>query len=151
MSEPVARIQSIVFGGEHAHAYRYADGRFYPLPVGGAIMDAHNVSVPAVVIRADGASGVFSVAKVGLALCVNDIIRTAPECLLAIEFLIGGRVGVNASSEIQIVNERSVANLQMSAGRKAKKFLSLWFGADAGTLKQPIEIQTNGGVLGIRG
>jgi hypothetical protein len=70
---------------------------------------------------------------------------------LTIEFLIGGRVSVNGATAVEIVNERSVADFQTGAKRSIKKHLSLWMKADAKTLKQPLEIQTNGGVLGIRG
>lgn len=81
----------------------------------------------------------------------GDVLRTDDGTVAAIEFLIGGRVGVNSSSEVELVNERSVADGQVGAKRGVLKSGSMWLKADANTLKQPIEIQTNGGTIGIRG
>lgn len=81
---------------------------------------------------------------------VKDHYLTDPNTVAALEFLIGGRVGINHNTEIEIVNERSIAD-----GSPVKRVIlgsgSLWVKADAKTLKQPIEIQTNGGVMGIKG
>lgn len=81
---------------------------------------------------------------------VKDHYLTDPNMVAALEFLIGGRVGINSNTEIEIVNERSVRD-----GTPVKRVIlsngSLWVKADAKTLKQPLEIQTNGGVMGIKG
>lgn len=81
---------------------------------------------------------------------VKDHYLTDPNTLAALEFLIGGRVGINSNTEIEVVNERSVAD-----GAPVKRVIlssgSVWVKADGKTLKQPLEIQTNGGVMGIKG
>lgn len=81
---------------------------------------------------------------------IKDRYQTDPNTVAALEFLIGGRVGINCDTQIEIVNERSVAD-----GSAVKRVIlnngSLWVKADARALKQPIEIQTNGGVMGIKG
>lgn len=82
---------------------------------------------------------------------VQDHFRTDKNTLAALEFLIGGRVGVNQGTDVEIVNERSVAGGQLEVKRIVLKTGSMWVKADAKTLKQPIEIQTNGGTLGIKG
>lgn len=81
---------------------------------------------------------------------LKDHYLTDPNTVAALEFLIGGRVGINSSTEIEILNERSVSD-----GSAVKRVVlssgSLWVKADAKSLKQPLEIQTNGGVMGIKG
>ena len=75
---------------------------------------------------------------------LQDHFSTSGNTLAALEFLIGGRVGINQSTEVAVTTERSVQCLTLKKG-------SLWVKADAKTLKQPIEIQTNGGTMGIKG
>ena len=82
---------------------------------------------------------------------VRDRYITDSATIAALEFLIGGRVGINRDTTIEIVNERSVADSNLPVKRVILKNGSLWVKADAKTLKQPIEIQTNGGVMGIKG
>ncbi len=75
---------------------------------------------------------------------LDDHFVTDGNTLAALEFLIGGRVGINQSTDVEVVSDRSVQRMVLKQG-------SLWVKADARTLKQPLEIQTNGGVMGIRG
>jgi len=82
---------------------------------------------------------------------VRDRYLTDGATMAALEFLIGGRVGINRDTTIEIINERSVADSNLSVKRIILKNGSIWVKADAKTLKQPIEIQTNGGVMGIKG
>lgn len=82
---------------------------------------------------------------------VRDHYITDANTVAALEFLIGGRVGINKNTDIEIVNERSVADGKTQVKRVVLKSGGLWVKADAKTLKQPLEIQTNGGVMGIKG
>lgn len=82
---------------------------------------------------------------------LKDHFSTDQNTLAALEFLIGGRVGINKGTEIEIVNEKSVADANVEVKRVILKNGSLWVKADARQLKQPLEIQTNGGTLGIKG
>lgn len=82
---------------------------------------------------------------------VLDRFTTDKNTLASLEFLIGGRVAINKDTEIEVVNERSVADGKTDVTRILLKNGSLWVNADAKSLKQPLEIQTNGGVMGIRG
>lgn len=82
---------------------------------------------------------------------VQDHFVTNPNTLAALEFLIGGRVGINQSTDVEILSERSVGDSQLPVKRMVLKNGSVWVKADAKTLKQPLEIQTNGGTMGIRG
>ncbi len=77
----------------------------------------------------------------------GDVIGTDGNTVMALEFALGGRVGVNKSSEIEITTERSVNSTTTDALKISKG--GLW--AKCGALKEPLEIQTNGGVIGIKG
>ena len=85
----------------------------------------------------------------GMPVWIGDQIITDKNTVLAIEFIIGGRVGINIDSWVTIVSERSVADSTISVKkiilRKAGMF------AKMARLKEPLEIQTNGGVIGIKG
>ncbi len=87
----------------------------------------------------------------GFLLGEGDQIRTDADTLAALEFTIGGKVGINRNSSVEVVNERSVADSEFSLKRAAARNAALWLDADAKTLKQPLEIQTNGGVFAIKG
>lgn len=82
---------------------------------------------------------------------VKDRYITDATTVATLEFLIGGRVGINKNTEIEVINERSVADKNTPVKRFVLKKGAMLIKADAGTLKQPIEIQTNGGVMGIKG
>lgn len=81
----------------------------------------------------------------------GDVATTGDNTVLALEFLIGGRVGVNRSSSVELVNERSVSNAGQTGPRAKLTSGSAWVKPASQTLKQPLEIQTNGGIMGIRG
>lgn len=150
MSDPVARIMSIK--GRVANAFispqssRFTPGKFHtpaPFIAGGTEV---GFRVPAVVARGHS----VAVGQVNMSLQVGDFIRTDPDWLVLIEFFIGGRVGINGGTVIQVVDERSVQEEQ-TALESIVKTGKLWFSASAWKLKQPLEIQTNGGTMGIRG
>ena len=71
---------------------------------------------------------------------------------MTIEFIIGGRVGINTNTAVEMINERAVA-VRLNNVKAIKKALvknvGLWVKADI--LREPLEIETNGGVMGIRG
>lgn len=83
-------------------------------------------------------------------LQVGDKLRTDDNTVAAIEFVIGGRVGINKSSVIEVVSDSSVKE-----GGKAtlKRILIRQGGMWAKMAKRndPLEIQTNGGIIGIKG
>jgi hypothetical protein len=85
----------------------------------------------------------------GMPVWIGDQIITDNNTLVAIEFIIGGRVGINKDSWVTIVSERSVADttidLKKIILRKAGMLARMY------RLKEPLEIQTNGGVFGIKG
>ena len=115
--------------------------------------------------------GKWQTAPKDFTLRIGDKLRTGPDTIAAFEFLIGGRMSLNAEVEVTITSDRGVKETVSAkehlrrgvnlGGRIAKTAaLSLLLGGapipladDAYTraMKTPIEIQTNGGVLGIRG
>jgi len=76
----------------------------------------------------------------------GDIVSTDSETVLAFEFAAGGRVGVNTEATIKVLNERTAVDvsgqIHLSKGNLWKK---------CGKLKEPLEIQTNGGIMGAKG
>lgn len=89
--------------------------------------------------------------RIGMKVRIGDEIRTDRNSFAAVEFALGGRACVNLGSAIKIRTERSADTL----GRPPLWVLQLkhgniW-GSANGPLKDPIEIQTNGGVMGIKG
>lgn len=82
---------------------------------------------------------------------IKDHYITDQNTVAALEFLIGGRVGINKNTDIEIVNERSVADGKTPVKRVILKNGALWVKADSAKMKERMEIQTNGGVMGIKG
>lgn len=103
--------------------------------------------VAAVVVRGD----TLAIAQNNMPLFIGDFFRTSPDTLATLEFLIGGRVSVGKSMMIEVVSERSVADKDDGSPRPGVQSTSLWTKWHAEALKQPLEIQTNGGTLGIKG
>lgn len=85
----------------------------------------------------------------GMPVWIGDQIITDKNTVLAIEFIIGGRVGINIDSWVTIVSERSVADSTISVKKIILRKAGMW--AKMARLKEPLEIQTNGGVYGIKG
>jgi len=81
----------------------------------------------------------------------KDHFITDANTVAALEFLIGGKVSINKNTDIIVVDEKSVADGKTSVKRVILKSGAMWVKADAKTLKQPMEIQTSGGVMGIKG
>jgi hypothetical protein len=82
-------------------------------------------------------------------LRVGDRVRTGLRTIAALEFFIGGRVGISVDTTVEVVGERQVTAVDMSLSRRAKTTWVLLTGGNR--LKQPLEIQTSGGILGTRG
>ena len=94
-----------------------------------------------------GRTGSLERLHVGDALREGDIVTTGPDTVLAFELTAGGRVGVNVGSTVELLNPREVTDPNAPAFRLSKG--GMW--AKCGDLKEPLEIQTNGGVMGIKG
>jgi hypothetical protein len=139
----IAQIRTI--GATIPFSSVYAPGVFYPLRAAPNGADGDSIRVPVVVLRGDK----FAVGAVGMEVCVGDQIRTDPETVAAIEFVIGGRVGINRASSVIIDTERSVKDGTVDWQRIIMRKLGMW--AKTAKLKEPLEIQTNGGVMGIKG
>jgi len=85
----------------------------------------------------------------GQHLYVGDELRSDSDTVAAAEFALGGRVGVNRNSDIQIADESSVKE----AGKPQTKRILIHPGgmwAKVAKHSDPLEIQTNGGVMGIK-
>jgi hypothetical protein len=80
-------------------------------------------------------------------LLLGDIVVTGAGVVCGIEFLIGGRVGMSPQSAIVVQTERSVRDIS-GEPRVVLRKGGTW--AKSVNLKEPLEIQTNGGILGIK-
>jgi hypothetical protein len=76
----------------------------------------------------------------------GDIVSTNPNTVLAFEFATGGRVGVSTEATIKVVNERTIVDVR---GPINLTKANLW--TKCAKLKEPLEIQTNGGIMGDKG
>ena len=83
----------------------------------------------------------------GETLRPGDRLKTNGNTVVELEMFAGGRVGINADSMVEVGDERKISNLKEDGLNLSKG--GLW--AKCGKLKEPLEIQTNGGVMGIKG
>ena len=93
--------------------------------------------------------GAWQTATVGTQLHIDDKLRTDDNTTAALEFSIGGRAGLRQGSEVKFTHERQVEGVgPVLSGVKLTQG-GIWMKCDK--LKEPMEIQTNGGVMGIKG
>jgi predicted heme/steroid binding protein len=103
----------------------------------------------AYIIHSDGT---FEVASVGSPIYVGDTILTTQGTVGAIQFVLGGRVGINSDDGINVVNERSATEVNSTLDNVVNGTIT-----PSGVIQhlkqmsQPVLIQTNGGVMGIKG
>ncbi len=91
----------------------------------------------------------YEPAWVDMPVFKDDKLVTGPNGVAALEFMIGGRIGINKSSCVIVANQRSVVDCATDLRRMVLRKGGMW--AKAAKLKEPIEVQTNGGVMGVRG
>ncbi|HZO36598.1 MAG TPA: LecA/PA-IL family lectin [Solirubrobacteraceae bacterium] len=73
-------------------------------------------------------------------LQTGDVISTDGETVLTIDFAIGGRTGLARNSSVRITGDRQIEGLRGTT-----------MATPPSSLDHPLEIQTNGGILGVRG
>jgi len=79
-----------------------------------------------------------------------DHVRTGAKSVATLEFDVGGRVGVNQDSEIQIVGERQYEAVGQEGFRRILlKAGGIW--ARVTRQRSELQVQTSGGVMGIKG
>lgn len=81
---------------------------------------------------------------------VKDVFQTDANTVAALEFVTGGRVGINKNTKIAIVSESSV----QEDGKPLVKRIKVQSGriwAKVSKRKDPLEVETAGGVMGIKG
>lgn len=112
------------------------------------VIDVKAPIQPATLEHRLGSDASWFQAFVGTTGAIHDRFRTSPNTVAALEFFIGGRVGLSKDTEIEVITDRSVHDMG-SVRRIILHNGALW--AKSGRLRQPLEIQTNGGILGIKG
>lgn len=87
-------------------------------------------------------------AQLGMNERARDHVKTAAESVAALEFVCGGRIGINPSTEVELVSPRSA--IDVSSGTEVRLSSgSIWATLDA--QKAPFKIVTPSATLGIRG
>lgn len=87
--------------------------------------------------------------EIGTDLRPGDRVVTDKNSVAALEFALGGRAAVRPDSQIEVTGERSVDALDPKrSGFKLTKG-GIW--AKCGQMQESLEIQTSGGVMGIKG
>lgn len=85
----------------------------------------------------------------GDAIRKGDIVSTDQNTILAFRFAVGGEVHLNTSAKIKVTSERTLVDVGGGLKISEKSLSSLW--AKCNKLKEPVEIQKDGGIMGIRG
>jgi hypothetical protein len=110
------------------------------------------VDVCGVVLRAATNYRTFEIARKDVPMWAGDIIKTAPDTSMAVELLIGARVGVKRGSTVMIGSDGETAFTEVSEGQWRKITLnSGGVYAKFNKHEKPLTIQTRGGVMGIKG
>lgn len=114
------------------------------------VVDIQNPSKkqPGVLYHRKPSDARFFEAFVGSNGRVAERFRTDPETVAALEFVIGGRVGINKDTEVEIIGDRSVSAVA-SPQRIILHQGAIWMKSNR--LKRPLEIQSHGATMGIRG
>ncbi len=149
-ADAVARIASYV-------AYNPDTGRMYdhiPHAVYQYTSDNWSIGketpVAGVIFHGTNDYKTFEIATPEARLFVGDVIASSKGTAIAIEFLIGGRVGIKPGRSIKIINEGE-ASIE-DGGHWTKMVLKsggLW--SKFAKQDKPLTIQTRGGVMGIKG
>lgn len=92
-------------------------------------------------------------------LQVGDTIETGKNTIVAVEFLIGGRVGINELAQVTLTGDRNTDSRSTGPRKVTVTKGAMWVnesdrdhsGTYNGLPYYPLEITTNGGVAGIRG
>lgn len=128
--------------------FTYGPNDFHLLPPSPNNTDAGPVH--AIVLRAEGGYRKFAIAAKDTPLWIGDVVMTDPLTSLAIEMLIGARVGVVRRSTIKITSETRCDTLEHREFSKITLHSGGLF-ANWHNVEKPMYLQTRGGVMGIKG
>lgn len=158
----VGKICLIVPSEKGAQSYP-GDRRWHDLHNLSITQLRENMNFNAIVIRTSGGKARMRHAALNDELMINDVIITGPKHSVSLEYLIGGRTALTASTLVVISGERDVTGDKQSIRRLAGDAFWLWFTGDPKIgnadiehhdhffSKPPLEIQTSGGIIGIKG
>jgi RHS repeat-associated protein len=80
----------------------------------------------------------------------GDKVRSDIDTLVALEFPTGGRVGINRSTTIEVISGAEIREIDRIAQERFEiKSKRIW--RKLSTRKEPLEVETAGGVFGIKG
>ncbi len=90
-------------------------------------------------------------AKRGERLYVGDKIFTGKQTVAAIEWLLGGKVGINSASKVHVVDDRTIHDDDPGLLRIVSHKIGIWGDVEHREGPARVQIQTNGGVMGQQG
>lgn len=128
-------------------AVKVRDGFFNSSVPAPSIDDADALGI--LVTHRRGGMEVTEPAWLQMPVFLGDILVTGPLVVSSIEFVIGGRVGINSDSAVKVAGERWVEDARSDLKRIVLRKFGIW--EKTKRLKEPLDIQTNGGIVGIRG
>jgi hypothetical protein len=155
-NQPVGRVVSIWYDNvrssiqdryDHLMSQRTASGLFdSPMPAPAMRLEE---ILGAMVVHKRGGREIAEHAWVDMPVFLHDVFKTGYGITMAIDFIIGGRVGINHDSTVRVVTERSVEDAAFDLKRTILRKGGIFNKTEK--LKQIEFIQTNGGVMGIKG
>jgi len=83
------------------------------------------------------------------ALYVGDEIYTGNDTVASFTFLLGGQIGINRASHVMVTSQRTITEKYALLSHQIRRYLSIMM--HVATQKTPLLIQTNGGVMGVKG
>lgn len=159
-AEPVARVQSIAYKSandkwKNCDNYQRRKGELVEIKK----LDLYSMKLDIWVLRPTNVPGKVALFSgyVNMPLYIGDIIYNGGSIISAIEFFIGGRAGINQQMVVSINSERTIRSYRYT--EKAYELMTTIYDITIGLIplmgrklpERPLEIQTNGGVMGIKG
>jgi hypothetical protein len=123
--------------------------KFSPLKVDARFIQGMEEAVYVIRSFSDGPNIVKAFSE--MLICLGDIIITGNGVICGVEFVLGGMFGINPNGAIVVSADRSVSNLYVPETMSEKLhtiFRKPGILASRSYHKEPLEIQTNGGVMG---
>ena len=146
----VAKIIEIKqLGQSDSSGYLFRNERWYNVQLPTLAKIEKWRAVNAVMLRKINGADHLAVTYEGMPLRIGDVLKTGPECVMAIAFVLGGRVGINRASTVEVVTERSVTDHSQTIMKILLRQGGIW--AKVATQTQPRLIQMTGGVMGGKG
>jgi|GEM_PF-6839842 len=152
LRDPAARVARVFLVRSLGKIqYNYNSSGIFNLVPANHHPNATQIDVPAVILHAWSRYETFEVVRYDSRLWINDLIKTAPDVVVGIEFLIGGRIIVEGGKTAKIVSEGEADTLEgndwTTIGLPHQGLVSKFLREP-----KPLRMLNNGtGIMGIKG